>query len=129
MSSVIKTPPVYRIAGTQLLIALVVAGLASVILGIVGAYSLFLGTLISILPNTYFSKRVFRHSGARSTDKVLKGFFVGEVVKLAMMGAGFAAVFILVDPLNEFALFAGFIMIHITWMISWYKMQEKLKTG
>jgi len=83
-----------------------------VTLGGVVAWSAALGGVISILPNAYFAHCVFRHTGARSIEKAVRSAYQGEVVKLLMMGAGFALVFTLVEPLEASAVFGGFLVVH-----------------
>jgi len=81
--------------------------------GATSAWSAALGGMISILPNAYFAHRVFRHSGARSIDKVVRSAYQGEVLKLLMMGSGFALVFALVESANVAAVFGGFLVVHL----------------
>jgi ATP synthase protein I len=50
--------------------------------------------------------------------QVIRSVYIGEAVKLALMGTGFAAAFILVDPLNKLALFMGFILVHVAGMVA-----------
>lgn len=84
-----------------------------VTLDAVAAWSAGLGGVISILPNAYFAHCVFRHAGARSIEKVVRSAYQGELVKLLMMGAGFALVFALVEPLRVSAVFGGFLVVHV----------------
>ena len=76
------------------------------------AGSVVLGGVISILPNAYFAHCVFRHAGARSIEKAVRSAYQGEVVKLLMMGAGFALVFAFVEPIEVPAVFGGFLVVH-----------------
>lgn len=84
-----------------------------VTLGGVVAWSAALGGLISILPNAYFAHCVFRHAGARSIEKAVRSAYQGELVKLLMMGAGFAFVFAVVEPVEVSAVFGGFLVVHV----------------
>lgn len=83
-----------------------------------GAWSAALGGLISILPSAYFAHRVFSHSGARSIEKAVRSAYQGELVKLLMMGVGFALVFALVEPLRVSAVFGGFLMVHVGGLVA-----------
>jgi ATP synthase protein I len=87
--------------------------------GAVSAWSAALGGIISIVPNAYFAHRVFRYSGARSMDKVVRSTYQGELMKLLMTGAGFALVFTQVEPLRVSAVFGGFLAMHAVglWLI------------
>lgn len=82
--------------------------------GTVVAYSVFLGGLISIVPSTCFALMIFRHSGPRAIEKVVRSAYIGETIKLVLMGTGFALVFVFVDPLTVPALFGGFLITHMT---------------
>lgn len=92
---------------------MLVLAIASLFLwGRVSAGSLLLGGLISILPNAYYAHKVFRHRGAQAMTRMVSAIYMGELIKLALMGAGFALAFKYVRPLNAIALFAGFVLVH-----------------
>lgn len=107
-------PPTGRIALVQVTAMLALSGLAYVTLGLVFAGSVLLGGLISIIPNAYFAHKVFRHTGARAMETVVRNAYLGEFVKLALTGAGFGLAFVLVEPLHVPGLFAGFVLVHVT---------------
>lgn len=92
---------------------LLLSGLALVFLGSTVAWSAFLGGLISMIPSAYFAYKVMGQTGARAMERVVRGAYLGEVVKLALIGAGFALTFVLVDPLHVPGLFAGFVLVHV----------------
>lgn len=100
-------PPVYRVFVAQFLLLIVVSGLASLFRFEVGL-SLLLGGLISLLPNVYFARQVFRFSGAAAAHRVTQSFYRGELGKFILTGTGFALVFSFVETLSPPALFAGF---------------------
>lgn len=112
--STIKAPPILKAIAFQLLLLLVFCGTLAVLMGWVSAYSLLIGGLISALPGAVFAKKVFRYRGARSTQLIVREMYIGEALKLVLMGAGFAVSFIVVEPLNVMALFSGFVLAHIT---------------
>ncbi|HHX82060.1 MAG TPA: F0F1 ATP synthase subunit I [Pseudomonadaceae bacterium] len=86
--------------------------------GKLAAQSAALGGLVSILPQAWFTRQVFRHSGARSMEKVVRNAYVGELVKLLMMGAGFALIFTLVEPVAAAAVFIGFVVSHLAGLLA-----------
>lgn len=81
--------------------------------GKVAAWSAALGGLVSIFPQAWFSYSVFRFSGARAMTRVVRSAFIGEGVKLLMMGAGFALIFAFVDASEPAAVFGGFVVTHV----------------
>jgi len=122
----IKTPPIGRISLIQMAAMLLLSGISLVVLGTVSAYSVFLGGLISIIPNAYFAAKVFSRTGARAMETVVRNAYLGEFIKLALMGAGFSLVFVLVKPLQPLSLFAGFVLVHIVWLVCLVRLQPKL---
>jgi ATP synthase protein I len=119
----IKAPPVFKAIWLQLGVS---AGLAVVVwmaYGLVSAYSILLGGLISAIPNAYFTHKAFRYSGARATGKVVREFYTGEAIKLAMTAAGFSLAFVYVEPLQQAALLIGFVVVHVTGIAALIRMQ------
>ena len=113
----ISTPPIGRISLIQVAVMLLLSGVSLVALGKVSAYSVLLGGLISIIPNAYFAAKVFSQTGARAMESVVRNAYLGEFIKLALMGAGFSLVFVLVKPLQASGVFAGFVLVHIVWLV------------
>ena len=111
-------PPAVRHLLVQVAVLLLLSGSGFLMLGVVLAYSVLLGGLISIVPGAYFVRKVFAYSGARAMHNVVRSVYVGEVIKLLLMGAGFALSFALVDPLHVPGLFAGFILVHGAGMVA-----------
>jgi ATP synthase protein I len=122
----ISTPPIGRISLIQVAAMLLLSGASLVVLGKVSAYSVLLGGLISIIPNAYFAAKVFSQSGARAMETVVRNAYLGEFIKLALMGAGFSLVFVLVKPLQAPGVFAGFVLVHIVWLVSLIRLQPRL---
>lgn len=115
-ATMIKTPTRYLLgvqAATTLLLAVLALTQDRVL-----AYSVLLGGLISLVPNAGFASLVFRRSGARAMGAVVRNAFVGELLKLVAIGAGFALVFVLVDPLHVIGLFTGFVLVHLAGLVA-----------
>jgi ATP synthase protein I len=117
MPAAIINAPTRYLATVQSVTTLLLAGV-SLLLGGVLAYSVLLGGLISLIPNTGFAFLVFRQSGARAVGAVVRNAFVGELMKLVLVGAGFALVFVLVDPLHVVGLFTGFVFVHLAGLVA-----------
>lgn len=113
----LKAPPVYKVILAQLAATGFIAVISLLISGSVTAYSVFLGGLISALPNSYFAMQAFRYRGARSADKVVKSFLRGELGKMVMTLVLFALCFSLLSNVNEVALILGFIGIQFIGII------------
>lgn len=110
--------PIYQAVVLQSLVLLVLAIAVLVALGTVGAYSVLLGGVISILPGAYFAFRVFLYTGARSMEKMVRNAYLAELIKLIWIGAGFALVFRFVDPLAPALVFGGFAVIHLVGIVA-----------
>ena len=113
---IIKTPVRYLISVQA--ISTVSLAVCALILGLVPAYSVLLGGLISLIPNAWFASLVFRRSGARAMGAVVRNAYLGELMKLVMIGAGFGLVFVLVDPLHVLGLFTGFVFAHMAGLVA-----------
>ena len=113
----LKTPPVYKVIVAQIIATFILATASLLLLDEVVAFSALIGGLISFLPNSYFVFQAFRYQGARSADKVVKGFVRGELGKIGITIVLFALSFTLVDNLNEISLIVGFIVVHFAGVI------------
>ena len=114
----LKAPPVYKVIVIQFLVSVIAATGAFALLGLVTAYSVFLGGLISTIPNGYFARKAFRYRGARYTPQIVKSFYAGETGKLVMTAVMFALVFAMIRPLNELAVIVSFIITVIAGLIA-----------
>ena len=110
--------PIYQAVVLQSLILLGLAIAALITSGAVGAYSVLLGGLISIIPGAYFAFRVFLYTGARSMEKMVRNAYFAELIKLIWIGAGFALVFRFVEPLAPELVFGGFAVIHLVGIVA-----------
>lgn len=79
--------------------------LAFAIHGTKAMYSSILGGLVIILPNFVMAWCLFRHHGATKARSIVKGFYLGEALKLGLTAFLFAVVFVFIsiDPLAFFA--------------------------
>lgn len=120
----ITRPPVHRITLAQL----VTLGLLCVVLlaiDQVWALSVLSGGMIAILPQAYFAVLAFRWRGARSARAIARSSYAGEVGKFLLSVAGFAAVFVLLRPINGLAVFVGYLtMLVIQIFGSWLLLRR-----
>ncbi|MEM8661527.1 MAG: ATP synthase subunit I [Pseudomonadota bacterium] len=124
----IARPPVYRITLAQLAI-LVLLSLILLASDTVRAYSVLSGGLIAILPQAYFAALAFRWRGALSARAIARSSYIGQVGKFVLSVAGFAAVFVVVRPINGPAVFFGFgLMLLIQIAGSWLLLRRKPST-
>ncbi len=105
-------PSLWRLLAAEsgLLIAAAVAtGLADPL----AARSLLSGGLLFLLPQAWFGWRVFRYRGAGAAREVVRGFYRAEAGKFLLTCAGFAAVFVVVRPLDATAFFGAYIVLYV----------------
>ena len=114
----LKAPPIYKIFVTQFIATLIAALSAFVLFDLVTGYSVFLGGMVSTLPNAYFAIKAFRYRGARQMAEVVKSFYTGESGKMIITAVMFALVFAGVKPLNELAVIISYILILISGLIA-----------
>ncbi|MGI1679472.1 MAG: ATP synthase subunit I [Cellvibrionaceae bacterium] len=114
----IKRPPVLRIPLVQLVILLPVS-FAVWWFSPAVAYSVLLGGIIQILPNTYFALYAFRYQGAQSAPLALRAMSRGETGKFVLTLTGFALVFSLFKAVDISALFVSyFVMIIVSVVVA-----------
>jgi ATP synthase protein I len=75
---------------------------------VVGA-SLFLGGMIAVVPNAFLAARLFGRRAGASAAALLRSAWIGEIGKVLLTAALFAAVFAWSGPVSAPAVFAGFI--------------------
>lgn len=115
MKATIESPPVGRIAITQLAI-LLVAVIAMMPVDVTLAYSMLIGGVIQIGPQAYFTRFAFRYVGARQAPKILRAIHKGETGKLLLTAVLFALTFHFVRPLHIPALFLTYgFMVIVQW--------------
>lgn len=78
------------------------------------AISALLGGFVAIVPNVLFAKKLFRYRGARAARQIVKGFYVGEALKLFSTIVLFTLVFIYyrIAPLAFFLTYILVLMNH-----------------
>ena len=109
--------PVLRTIASHFLALVVVVAVAAAVMDSEGAGSVLAGALVSFIPGTVFTLKYFRYSGARSVEKVVKNAFIAEVMKLVMMGVGFALVFRFYAAVRPLWVFVGFLVVHLASMV------------
>ena len=96
--------------------ALVMFAVAGVALGhgVEAAYSALLGGMISLVPDYYFVRRVYRRYTDRSPVEVAATMLRAEIVKMTLAVLMFAAVFAFIMAVNVLALIAGYVLVRAT---------------
>ena len=78
------------------------------------AYSALAGGLIATTANAWFTYKVFRVGPASAAQAMLASVYVGEVYKIVLTSALFICAFLLIKPINAFALLISYFFIHIS---------------
>lgn len=105
----IARPPLWKLYALQTGILLTIS-VSLLLIEPITAYSVLLGGLISIAPNSYFARQAFRYRGARAASYIARGFYQGEAGKFALTATAFAVVFATVKPLNMAALWGAYLV-------------------
>ncbi|WP_286240640.1 ATP synthase subunit I [Neptuniibacter halophilus] len=111
-----------------LLIQSVLCGFGSLALLLVGlemAYSALLGGGLYLLPTAYFTHRALTFREQQTPRQALAEMYVSQIWKMGLTAAGFAAVFILIHPLNPFSLFGMFILMQIVGWIAQMNLNKR----
>ncbi|WP_423063269.1 ATP synthase subunit I [Candidiatus Paracoxiella cheracis] len=73
----------YRLVGLQAVVVLVIAA-CWLLGGMPEALSALLGGAACVIPSLYFARRLFATTSAREAKKIIRAFYLGELVKLAL---------------------------------------------
>lgn len=99
----------FKFFTAQLGVMLAVSGILWLLLGRNAAVSLLWGGFLSLLPNVYFARVLFRYHGAQAAKKIVTCFYQGELVKLLLTAGLFALTFKFMNNVIPSYLFAGLI--------------------
>ncbi|MGB0203994.1 MAG: ATP synthase subunit I [Neptuniibacter sp.] len=89
------------------------------------ALSALLGAGLYLLPNLYFAHRALSFKEKQSAGHALAEMYMSQIWKMGISILAFAAVFILIQPLNPFSLFGTFILMQITGWIAQMKLNNR----
>lgn len=122
------TTSVWRIVVSQILVGLVVSGLAYVSAGSAAAWSAAYGALAVVLPAAVFARGLARNSAAAGAGAAMARLFGWEFVKLVLCIAMLAAAPRLVPELNWLALLAGLVVTMKTYWIAFLMKRTSVRT-
>jgi len=119
----IPSPPVHRITLAQLATLVPSCLLLWLALDETVALSAFCGGAIAVIPQAWFTAKLFRARGARAATEIARSALGGAMGKFLLSAAGFAAVFALLRPLEPVAVFAAYVamlVVQVTgsWLVS-----------
>ena len=90
----------YKILAFEAVITGVIALLLVLSVSVASASAVLVGGLAFIIPNAYFIKYVFRYSAADSPRLALRGFYLGEAIKIIATVLIFTFGFLIIEQLN-----------------------------
>lgn len=71
------------------------------------------GGMTCLIPNAYFAHRLFANTGAQAVGKIMKSFYLGEIVKIFITIVLFAIAFKLFKT-GKIGIFIGYIIAQVT---------------
>jgi ATP synthase protein I len=124
----IARPPLLKIYGLQFAVVLL-ASVTALPLDKVTAYSIAIGGMISVIPNAYFARQVFKYTGAAYAREVTQAFYRGESGKFIATLGLFAATFVFVRPLQVFVLFLAYLIVMLLNAILLATLRRSVQTA
>jgi ATP synthase protein I len=98
----------YQWLAVQGIAVIIISLILALLVGTNSARSALLGGIVCVVPSLVFASRLFRHFGARSAQHIVKAFYKGEIIKLALTSILFILVLVYI-PLNILAFLCGFL--------------------
>ena len=124
-----SNPPVslWAVLGGQVGVGVLVAALAWILTGQPRmGWSAGYGALAVVIPAALFARGLSRQKSAAHGNAALVGFFVWEMVKIALTLAMLVTAPRLVEGLNWLALLAGFVVtMKVYWVAMWFRSARK----
>ncbi len=77
------------------------------------AYSALFGGLIYLLPSYVFARKALAVQAKNTPGAVIRQLYASEIWKMMITMLLFAAVFILIRPLNPFSLFCTYVWLQL----------------
>lgn len=110
-------------------LAVIVATLVALLLqGLFIAQSVFLGGLLCMLPQWLFARLWLAYYKASEAPKIIKMFYIGEVLKLLLTAALFLLILRYV-PINPIACLIGFVVAQVAfWVAPLIELKKLSKT-
>ena len=105
----ISKPAILKVTLYQLAVLILLVGILSFEDKLL-ALSALVGGLIQVIPQAWFSRQAFKYAGARQMDLVVRSMYRGELGKVLLTAAMFAAAFTLNKQWNYIALFSAFLL-------------------
>jgi ATP synthase protein I len=87
----------FKVITAQLAVALGIAALATVLGGVHAGYSALVGAVISVIPSFYLAVRMFRMDPSAPAERILRGMYLGETIKVLLTLALFVIALRLLD--------------------------------
>ena len=101
--------PIVSILLIQFLLSGILAGALALGVGQTVGLSALLGGAVAVIPNAFLAARLLAPGSGANAKALLRAAWLGEIGKLMMTVALFAAVFAAVRPLSALAVFGGYI--------------------
>ena len=124
-----SNPPVslWAVLGGQVGVGVLVAALAWILTGQPRmGWSAGYGALAVVIPAALFARGLSRQKSAAHGNAALVGFFVWEMIKIALTLAMLVTAPRLVEGLNWLALLAGFVVtMKVYWVAMWFRSARK----
>ena len=117
----------WRVLAWQVVVGVLVAAAAGALTGQSRmAWSAGYGALAVVIPAALFARGLSRQKAVTSGGAALAGFFVWELVKIALTVAMLVAAPRLIAELNWLALLAGFVVtMKVYWVAMWFRLAPK----
>ena len=116
----------YRLSLLQISFVVFIAVALALFFGRLTGLSFFYGGLVNLLPSLYFAKKMFQYRGARNAQKIVKGFYRGEAVKIIVTIALFAVIFKFMS-IEPVVFFSGFIVAQLSFWVAPFFFKNKQK--
>lgn len=103
-----------KIISWQFFLTILTSAALLALFDLVTAYSAFAGGMISVLANSFFALKLFSDKGSWQPDSLAASVYRGILGRVVLTICLFFVVVVLLKPLNIVALFAVYMLIHVS---------------
>ncbi len=108
----------------QIVCTLLIAGVL-LLHSMIAAYSALLGGMLYLIPSYVFTRKALAAQGKETAGKAVRQLYASEIWKMAISVVLFAAVFILIQPLNPFSLFGTYIGLQLAALVVQMRLNNR----
>ncbi|NWN83003.1 MAG: ATP synthase subunit I [Halomonas sp.] len=115
----------WRLLRLEVLVMFALVATFTILWGLEEGLSALSGTLVGLLPQTFFVWRSSLARGGRQAHRFVMNLYRAEAGKFGLTVALLAVVFVVVPPSNPISFFSAYVATHLMpWLAAWLRRER-----